>query len=95
MLVSVTHADGSAEPGMGHDAWATTTDATGTLLATWSIDLQDVAGSDFVVVISGSLSGAVQSPAFHRRAVVETDQPGYPAGYPSRSPAAASSPARQ
>lgn len=79
VTVQVTHADGTMVEGMGHDAWVGTADAAGALLGTWWIDPRDTSVSGFQVTIQ-SAAGIVRSPVFQRRAVVNTEHPGYPAG---------------
>ncbi|HUR32319.1 MAG TPA: PxKF domain-containing protein [Vicinamibacterales bacterium] len=66
VTLSVTHADGTAEPGMGHEAWTTAADATGAVDAVWRIDAADLVGRQFVVQAAGSVSRTAASPVFTR-----------------------------
>lgn len=49
VTVSVLHADGSAEPGMGHEAFAATADDTGFVMDYWTLRAADAGSRQFVV----------------------------------------------
>lgn len=78
VTLQVIHADGTAESGAGHEPVTLTTDATGAVTTTWTIDPRDLAPADFKAVVYGS-AGPVESAVFHRRAAVTTERDGYPA----------------
>jgi hypothetical protein len=44
VTLQVTHADGTAEGGAGHETWTVVADVSGVLSATWSIDRNDDEG---------------------------------------------------
>jgi hypothetical protein len=73
VMLQVKHAGGTTESGMGHEAIWVYPDAAGRFQATWSINGDDSAGTDFVVTVSGS-SGAHAQAAFSRTALVSTNQ---------------------
>ncbi|HEU5180318.1 MAG TPA: hypothetical protein VFW45_05980, partial [Candidatus Polarisedimenticolia bacterium] len=81
--LTVTHADGTAEAGMGHGTW-TVTAPNGTFSATWSIKPSDIESDRFLVRAEGSQSGSTAIAAFGRMAFVMTDlfdyEPGASAG---------------
>ena len=60
----VTHEDGTAEPGMGHEAWVVNADESGLLSATWAINAGDTVSRRFVVSAVGAASGAAHSKVF-------------------------------
>src|SRR5215468_810071 len=51
--VQVTHVDGTAEPGMGHEPTTAVVAPDGSFEVTWTIHRADVAGSQFVATVSG------------------------------------------
>lgn len=79
VTLSVTHDDGAAEAGMGHEPWVSSADGSGRVETTWAISAADVGGRRFVVVASGAVSGASQSAAFSRTALA-TNAAAYEAG---------------
>jgi len=80
LTVQVKHADGSAEPGMGHEVFAATAGADGTFDATWSLHSNDSAGKDFIAVAFGNSSGFSSIAQFSRIARVQTEKSGYRRG---------------
>jgi hypothetical protein len=80
VTLQVTHADGSAEQGMGHAPWVVQAGADGAFAATWAIDATDPGTSSFKVNASGELSGPVPSAVFKRGAEVWTDKGDYQPG---------------
>ncbi len=80
VTLSVTHDDGAAEAGMGHEPWVASTDGVGSFEATWTINAADIAGRQFAVSASGVVSGVSQSAAFARSPVVSTEAATYVAG---------------
>lgn len=80
VTLQVTHADSTAEAGMGHDAWVVVADDAGGLTATWSINPGDLAGNDFVLTADGALSGPTDPVAFTRIALVNTEFTNYQPG---------------
>lgn len=64
--LSAVHADGAAEPGMGHEPWTATADPAGHIDASWTINAADAFGRQFVVRAAGGVSGGTVSPAFLR-----------------------------
>ena len=79
LTVQVKHADGSAEPGMGHEVFAATAGADGTFEATWYLHGND-SGKDFVAVAFGNSSGFSSTAQFSRIARVQTEKSGYGRG---------------
>ncbi|HEU4523979.1 MAG TPA: hypothetical protein VFR62_03105, partial [Gemmatimonadales bacterium] len=73
----VTHTGGGAEPGMGHEPWTATADATGVVTGTWLIDRMDAGGHSFSATAAGEASGAAPPAAFRRIAVIATDKLDY------------------
>src|SRR5690349_2786562 len=49
VMVQVTHADGTAEGGMGHVPFFIAADAAGSIDATWTISETETAGAKFIV----------------------------------------------
>lgn len=76
--LQVTHANGAAESGMGHEPGTVTADATGAFAAKWSINVADSTGNDFVTKAT-AVSG-VATAAFGRIAQVQTDKQNYVPG---------------
>ncbi|MEQ1912480.1 MAG: hypothetical protein ABMA15_26910, partial [Vicinamibacterales bacterium] len=80
VTLAVTHEDGTAEPGMGHESAVVTADESGLLSATWTINAGDIASRRFVVSAVGAVSGAARSNVFLRTPAVSTDSSWYVAG---------------
>ncbi len=80
VTLQVRHADGAAEPGMGHDAFGVTAAADGTLWTSWTASLADLAGPEFLVTASGSTSGTTLPASFRREGVIEPDKGDYQPG---------------
>ena len=80
VTLQVTHADGTAEAGMGHEPWLVTADAVGSFSQSWSIDIGDTNGPGFVITAEGVWSGPVTPTALVRIATLATDKPAYPPG---------------
>jgi hypothetical protein len=74
VTLQVSHADGTAESGMGHEARSVSPDQDGGFTATWSVDPMDAAGNGFVATASGSASGDGAPATFSRMAVIQTDK---------------------
>ncbi len=79
VTLQAVHADGTAEPGMGHESWAIAAGADGGFTATWSIGFQDSAGLQFLITATGS-SGRTAHASFTRVAAIMTDRQGYQPG---------------
>jgi len=75
--LQVTHAGGTAEPGMGHDPWTVTAGADGAFATTWVINPPDGQSDVFIVTARGRFSGATSSAIFDRMAAVSTDRFAY------------------
>ena len=71
LMISVVHADGTAEPGMGHEPFAATADGSGFLMNYWTLAAADAGSHQFVVRVSGATSGIAVSPVFARAPRVE------------------------
>jgi uncharacterized protein len=80
VTVQVTHADGTAESGMGHEPTTAVVGADGTFQATWTIVAADIAGPQLVATASGNASGSVTPTAFTRIASVAPDKGDYRPG---------------
>jgi hypothetical protein len=75
--LQVTHAGGTAEPGMGHDPWTVVAGADGTFVTTWVINPPDDQSEVFAVTARGRFSGTTSSATFDRMAAVSTDRFAY------------------
>jgi hypothetical protein len=80
VVLSVVHADGTAEGGMGHEPRPVTADETGGFTATWTIAIGDLAGNEFIVLAESASSGRVGPVRFERVVVVETNKRKYSPG---------------
>jgi uncharacterized cupredoxin-like copper-binding protein len=80
VTIQVKHADGTAEPGNGHESFSANANPDGTFAATWPVNNSDGTGNDFVVTATGNSSGSAASSAFQRIATVETDKYDYQPG---------------
>ena len=75
--LTVTHADGEHEPGVGHEPFTAAADADGRFVATWSVSENpwDTGSDDCDPTACRTKSGPAVAPAkFRRTAVVETDR---------------------
>jgi uncharacterized repeat protein (TIGR01451 family) len=77
VTVRVVHADGTAEPGMGHEPVDATVRPDGTFAATWVPANEDVAGPSLTVVTVGTVSGEIPPADFLRVADIGTDKADY------------------
>jgi len=84
VTLQVTHVDGTAEAGMGHESQVVQADATGAFAATWSVNVADSMGNDFVVTALGEISGSSTPALFSRIALVKTHKRHYEAGETAR-----------
>src|SRR5262249_27588122 len=80
VTVRVTHADGAAEAGMGHEPTTVVADAAGAFTATWSVNPGDTGSHDFLVTATGGWSGPSTPAAFSRIAIVSTEFTNYRPG---------------
>jgi predicted extracellular nuclease len=80
VTVRVIHADGTAEPGMGHEASAAAVQPDGTFRATWSPRGEDLSGPQFVVTVAGDVSGGIAPAGFLRIATIAPDKGDYQPG---------------
>jgi len=78
--VQVTHADGTAEAGMGHDTSMATAGADGKFRILWTPNGSDIAGPQFVAAASGDLSGTVAPAVFVRISLLTSDKGDYQPG---------------
>jgi hypothetical protein len=78
--LQVTHADGAAEAGMGHESFQAVVGDDGIFTATWAINEEDAAGHDFVLNATGGIAGAAPAWTFSRIATVGTDKFDYQPG---------------
>ena len=79
LTLQVTHADGGAEAGMGHEMAPLLADADGAFVTAWSIVPADVGSNDFIVRATGTDSSAAVS-VFTRVARISTDRSDYQPG---------------
>src|SRR5262245_60236341 len=77
VTVRVTHADGTAEPGMGHEPTTVVVGSDGSFQFTWTANAADIAGPQLLATVSGNVSGDVAPAAFVRAAIVTTDKGDY------------------
>src|SRR4051812_6583748 len=80
VTVRVVHADGAAEPGMGHEPSMAMAGPGGTFQLAWSPRAADLAGPRFIVTAAGSNSGEVAPATFWRIAAMSTDKADYQPG---------------
>ena len=80
VTLSVTHEDGTAEAGMGHEALEVTAAADGSFLASWTPQLGDLAGPRFVARASSNSSMPAASNPFLRVASLAPDRGDYQPG---------------
>ena len=80
VTVRVLHADGTAEPGMGHEASAAAVQPDGTFQAVWTPNAGDTSGPHFVVTVAGDASGAIAPAGFLRVAAIAPDRGDYQPG---------------
>ena len=73
VTLQVTHLNGGAEAGGGHDAFTAAANAGGSVSASWALN-DDVAGNSFLLHASGSSTGQFEPVPFGRIAVVGTDK---------------------
>ena len=73
VMLHVEHASGTMETGRGHEAWWVYPDADGTFKTTWSLNLQDTAGVDFVLQAAGA-SGSKAQATFVRKGAITIDR---------------------
>src|SRR5262245_48514121 len=57
VTLQVTHGDGTAESGMGHETSGVSPDQNGNFTATWAVAPTDTAGNDFIAAAAGTASG--------------------------------------
>ena len=80
VTVQVTHADGTAEPGMGHEPTTVIVGSDGSFQFTWTANAADIAGPQLLATVSGNVSGDVEPAAFARIATVSPDKGDYQPG---------------
>jgi hypothetical protein len=78
VTLKVTHADGKAEAGMGHEPFVATVAPDGSVAAEWSIGSHEGA-AEFVLTLQ-PVSGSPVTTAFRRMAFIYTDKFDYSAG---------------
>jgi hypothetical protein len=79
-MLQIVHADGSDEPGMGHEPRTVMVQPDGTFEAEWQLDFRDEVGPHFVVKVSGDPLRDAEPAHFTRVAVVATDKNDYQPG---------------
>src|SRR5262245_28854661 len=77
VTLQVTHGDGTAGAGMGHETSGVSPDQNGNFSATWAVAPTDTAGNDFVATAAGPASGEAAAAAFSRIALIQTDKYDY------------------
>ena len=80
VTVRIIHADGTAEPGMGHDASAAAVQPDGTFQAMWSPNGGDLSGPQFSMTVAGNVSGEIAPTDFQRVAAMTPDKGDYQPG---------------
>ena len=80
VTVQVTHADGTAEPGMGHSPQDLVVGPDGGFQLGWMVGAADLAGPQFVVGAAGAVSGTARPAPFARVAALRTDKGDYQPG---------------
>jgi len=69
VTLQVTHDDGTAEPGAGHERFFAEADANGSFRSSWSIDIHERRGVSFMVSAEGR-SGRSDQTAFTRTGTI-------------------------
>jgi hypothetical protein len=64
VTLQVTHSDGTAEGGEGHESWAVTTDPDGNFASSWYVHPDDSFGSTFLLTADGQSSRARAQTTF-------------------------------
>ncbi|HEU5255033.1 MAG TPA: PxKF domain-containing protein [Vicinamibacterales bacterium] len=80
VTLQVTHADGTAEPGMGHEPTTAVVGSDGSFQFTWTPNGADIAGPQLLATVSGNASGDVAPATFARIATVSSDKGDYQPG---------------
>ena len=80
VTLQVTHADGTAEPGMGHEPTTVVVGSDGSFQFTWTPNAADIAGPQLLATVSGNASGDVAPATFARIATVSSDEGDYQPG---------------
>src|SRR5262245_15043549 len=76
--LDVKHADGTAEPGMGHAAFSVVAGADGAFVTPWVIRPEDAQGDQFQVTSRGLTTGVIKATtSFDRTVAVCTDKFAY------------------
>ncbi|HEX4826173.1 MAG TPA: hypothetical protein VFV19_17875 [Candidatus Polarisedimenticolaceae bacterium] len=75
--LDVVHADGTAEPGMGHTAFTVVAGADGAFVTNWTIRPEDAQGDQFQVSARGGTTGVVTTASFGRTVAIGTDKFAY------------------
>ena len=79
VMLQVTHANGTAEPGAGHESFFVNAGPNGAFTASWQMGSGDTAGAAFVISAAGASSGKARA-TFSRQARMNIDGTGYKIG---------------
>src|SRR5262245_19566269 len=79
VMLQVKHADGAAEPGMGHEVRIVTADGEGGFNAKWPVNAHDSTGNHFTLFAAGA-SGVTSQVSFNRVALVKAERTDYRPG---------------
>ena len=74
VTLQVTHIDGTAEPGGGHEPWTVWTDGRGRFDSTWYVNPDDSGGAVFLLTALGGTSGLAAEWVFTDNPAVNLDQ---------------------
>jgi len=80
VTLQVTHVDGTAESGMGHEPTTVIVGSDGNFQFTWTPNAADIAGPQLLVTLSGNASADVAPATFARIARVSSDKGDYQPG---------------
>src|SRR5262245_66482269 len=72
--LDVVHADGTAEPGMGHAPFSVVAGSDGAFVTPWVIHPEDAQGDQFQVSARGNTTGTVTAASFGRTVANGTEK---------------------
>ncbi|HYK19534.1 MAG TPA: hypothetical protein VEV42_02295, partial [Pyrinomonadaceae bacterium] len=74
VTLQVTHTDGTAEGGEGHEPWTTTADGNGSFSTTWYVNPDDSGGSAFLLTAVGGSGASAQTTFTDANPSADLDQ---------------------
>ena len=80
ITIQVTHTDGTAESGMGHEPSTATAGENGAFNSSWSVPTNDAKGHNFTLTATGNSSAISSALQFNRIATIKADKLDYQPG---------------